>query len=81
MTTLVVSDLHLGARTRIDLLRRAELREPLLRAVEQADEVVLLGEQGDQRVLAEEWARRLQTINYEITCGISSRVPRGEEPG
>jgi predicted phosphodiesterase len=44
LTTLVVSDLHLGARTRIDLLRRADLRAPLLRAVEQADEVVLLGD-------------------------------------
>ena len=44
MTTLVVSDLHLGARTRIDLLRRAALREPLLRAVEDADQVVLLGD-------------------------------------
>jgi predicted phosphodiesterase len=44
LTTLLVSDLHLGARTRIDLLRRAELRDPLLRAVEEADEVVLLGD-------------------------------------
>jgi alanine racemase len=25
---------------------------------------------------AEEWARRLGTINYEVTCGISARVPR-----
>jgi alanine racemase len=25
---------------------------------------------------AEEWARRLDTINYEVTCGISARVPR-----
>jgi alanine racemase len=39
-------------------------------------EVVLLGAQGEHRVLAEEWARRLATINYEITCGISARVPR-----
>jgi alanine racemase len=39
-------------------------------------EVVLLGRQGGERVLAEEWARRLGTINYEITCGISARVPR-----
>lgn len=44
MRTLVVSDLHLGARTNIDLLRRAALREPLLRAVEGADRVVLLGD-------------------------------------
>jgi alanine racemase len=39
-------------------------------------DVVLLGRQGDERVLAEEWARRLGTINYEITCGIGPRVPR-----
>jgi alanine racemase len=39
-------------------------------------EVVLLGGQDGERVLAEEWARRLGTINYEVTCGISPRVPR-----
>jgi alanine racemase len=37
---------------------------------------VLIGAQGDERVAAEEWARRLGTINYEVTCGISARVPR-----
>jgi len=40
------------------------------------DEVVLLGRQGDERVGAEEWARLLGTISYEIVCGISTRVPR-----
>ena len=40
------------------------------------DEVVLIGAQDGERVLAEEWARRLDTINYEVTCGISGRVPR-----
>ena len=40
------------------------------------DEVILIGAQGDERILAEEWAFRLGTINYEITCGISARVPR-----
>ena len=40
------------------------------------DEAVLIGAQGGERILAEEWARRLETINYEITCGISRRVPR-----
>src|SRR5215218_8515741 len=43
---------------------------------ERGAEVVLIGAQGGERVLAEEWARRLGTINYEITCGISGRVPR-----
>jgi alanine racemase len=38
--------------------------------------VVLLGRQGGERVLAEEWARRLGTIPYEVTCAISARVPR-----
>jgi alanine racemase len=40
------------------------------------DEVVLIGAQGDERILAEEVARRLATINYEITCGLSARVRR-----
>ncbi len=39
-------------------------------------EAVLIGAQGDERILAEEVAARLQTINYEITCGITGRVPR-----
>jgi alanine racemase len=39
-------------------------------------EAVLLGAQGEQRVLAEELAMRLQTINYEITCALTARVPR-----
>jgi alanine racemase len=39
-------------------------------------EAVLIGAQGGERVRAEEWARRLGTINYEVTCGVSARVPR-----
>jgi alanine racemase len=44
--------------------------------VEPGEEAVLIGAQGDEAILAEELARRLGTINYEITCGISARVPR-----
>jgi alanine racemase len=40
------------------------------------DDVVLIGAQGAQRVTAEELARRMDTINYEVTCGLSRRVPR-----
>jgi alanine racemase len=43
---------------------------------ERGAEAILIGRQGGERVPAEEWARRLGTINYEITCGISARVPR-----
>jgi alanine racemase len=40
------------------------------------DEVVLIGRQGDERILAEEVARRLDTINYEVTCALTPRVRR-----
>lgn len=40
------------------------------------DEVVLMGRQGTETISAEELAERLGTINYEITCMISHRVPR-----
>ncbi len=45
-------------------------------AIEVGAEVILIGAQGEERIRAEELATRLGTINYEITCGISSRVPR-----
>lgn len=38
--------------------------------------VTLIGEDAGMRIAAEELAARLGTINYEITCGISARVPR-----
>jgi alanine racemase len=38
--------------------------------------VVLLGGTGPQRITAEELALRRGTINYEVTCGISQRLPR-----
>jgi alanine racemase len=47
--------------------------------VEPGAEAVLIGVQGGERILAEDWARRLDTINYEVTCGISGRVPRSHE--
>jgi alanine racemase len=40
------------------------------------DEVVLIGAQGGERILAEEVARRLGTINYEVTTGLLPRVTR-----
>jgi alanine racemase len=40
------------------------------------DRATIMGADGDERQTAEDLARRLGTINYEITCGISARVPR-----
>jgi alanine racemase len=48
------------------------------------DEAVLIGKQGHEQITADEWASRLDTIAYEITCGIGVRVPRrysGDGPG
>ena len=38
--------------------------------------VTLIGKQGDQEISADEIAEHLETINYEIPCMISQRVPR-----
>ncbi|MGZ4104963.1 MAG: alanine racemase, partial [Actinomycetota bacterium] len=43
---------------------------------EVGDEVVLIGTQGDERISADDIARALGTINYEIVTRISSRIPR-----
>jgi alanine racemase len=40
------------------------------------DEVVLLGRQDEAEITADDWARALGTISYEIVCGIGPRVPR-----
>jgi len=52
------------------------------------DQVTLLGRSGELSIAAEELGELSGTISYEITCGISNRVPRkyfdkkkgGEEP-
>lgn len=44
--------------------------------VRQGDEAVLIGRQGDEAISADDLAGWLGTINYEILCAISKRVPR-----
>lgn len=44
--------------------------------VQPGDRAILIGGQNGVRILAEELARELCTINYEVTCGISPRVRR-----
>jgi alanine racemase len=50
--------------------------------VEVGDEVVLIGSQvtdagdGVETIVVDEWAERLDTIGYEVVCGIGPRVPR-----
>jgi alanine racemase len=47
--------------------------------VEPGDRAVLIGAQDGERILCEEVARRLDTINYEVTCGLTPRVRRRYE--
>jgi alanine racemase len=42
---------------------------------------VLIGAQGDERILCEEVARRIGTINYDITAGLLPRVRRAWSTG
>jgi len=44
--------------------------------VEIDDEAVIIGRQGGREITAEEMAAQIGTIAYEVTCGISDRVPR-----
>jgi alanine racemase len=40
------------------------------------DQVILLGRDGELSITAEDLGELAGTISYEITCGVSSRVPR-----
>lgn len=40
------------------------------------EEAVLIGARGEERISPEELAQRMNTINYEVTCALTARVPR-----
>jgi alanine racemase len=44
--------------------------------VDVGDEVVLLGEQGTDVISADDWARLLGTISWEVVCDFGPRLPR-----
>jgi len=45
-------------------------------SVKIGDDVILIGKQNGKEIKTEELAGILNTISYEITCGIGRRVPR-----
>ncbi len=47
-----------------------------LENVQLFEEVVIIGEQNGRQISTEDVAKLSNTISYEITCGISKRVPR-----
>ena len=40
------------------------------------DDVILLGQKVKLKIDAWDWSKKINTIPYEVTCGISKRVPR-----
>ncbi len=40
------------------------------------DEVVLIGSQGASQITAEEIGAAWGTVNYDVVCGLTDRVPR-----
>ncbi|MFY9607947.1 MAG: alanine racemase [Blastocatellia bacterium] len=44
------------------------------------DEVVVIGSDGDSQITAEQVGALAGTISYEVTCGITNRVPRRTSP-
>jgi len=48
----------------------------LPREIAVGTEVTLIGQDGKNEITADDLAEKLQTINYEVTCMISPRVPR-----
>jgi Alr-MurF fusion protein len=66
---------------RSPIVGRVSMEKTMIRVdhipnVQIGDEVVLLGKQGSERIAAEDIARRLGTINYEVVCSVLPRVAR-----
>jgi alanine racemase len=40
------------------------------------DEVVLIGNQGKETITVEDVATWSNTVNYEVVCALSKRIPR-----
>lgn len=44
--------------------------------IESGDDVTIIGSQDNEEITADEIAKQLDTVNYEVICGIGKRVPR-----
>ncbi len=64
---------------RAPIVGRICMDQCMIRLPEQmavGEKVQLIGRQGDQQIFIDEWARKLNTIPYEIPCILTKRVPR-----
>ncbi len=76
MRTLVLSDLHLGGRTGVDVLRRAAVREPLLAELANVSRLVLLG---DTLELRHGPAKEALAKARPVVEAIGAALPAGAE--
>jgi len=76
MSTLVVSDLHLGARLGRDVLRHAAALDALLEALDGAERLVLLG---DIVELLEKRPRQAMEVAEPVLRSIGARLGSGSE--
>jgi alanine racemase len=53
---------------------------PELNGIKIGDKVTLIGHDGSEEITVYEWAQKLGTITYEVTCQINSRVVRYARP-
>jgi len=44
--------------------------------IQEGEIVTLLGKQGNEQISADDWAKQLNTISWEILCGFKHRLPR-----
>ncbi|MBD2210453.1 alanine racemase [Nostoc linckia FACHB-104] len=47
-----------------------------IRDIQEGEVVTLLGKQGKEQISANDWAKKLDTISWEILCGFKHRLPR-----
>lgn len=76
MRTIVVSDLHLGARLRRDVLRREQALDALLGALDGVERLVLLG---DVLELLEGRPRRVMEVAEPVLRALGARLGSGRE--
>ena len=63
---------QIGAITMDQLM----LKVDHLSQIQPGEIVTLIGQQGHHRITADDWARELDTISWEILCGFKHRLPR-----
>ncbi|KZR57129.1 alanine racemase [Pseudobacillus badius] len=69
----------LAGGKRVPIVGRVCMDQCMIRLPEEmpvGTEVTLIGKQGEEEITMDDIARKMETINYEVPCIITARVPR-----